>query len=323
MSLRVSAPPKLMACEVKRLSCACATCTPAIWNALRLSCCTRQYSTVALRPNTTSVTALVKYTASSSVTQRSISVAALCSAAAITMRGCVTCPSCAAVAIVTISTGDSSTTPGASLCFDPAETLLLKHQRKAATARLDDAAVRQHVHMIWHDVIEQALVMGNHHEGAVIAAQGIDAFGDDLERIDVEAGIGFVENTQRRLQQSHQQYLVAFLLAAGETFVDGAVQELLIHLHELHLLAHQREKIHGVELVEAAMLAHRVHRRLQQIDVAAPGNFDRILKREEDTGTRALLGRQRQQILALINHFAVGDFIAFTARQHVGEGGLA
>src|SRR3569623_1032728 len=71
------------------------------------------------------------------------------------------------------------------------------------------------------------------------------------------------------------------------------------------------------------MLAHGVHRRLQQIDVADAGNFDRILKREEDAGARALLGRQRQQILVLVYHFAVGDFIPFTARQHIGERGLA
>ena len=59
-------------------------------------------------------------------------------------------------------------------------------------------------------------------------AQPVDAVGDDLQRVDVEAGIGLVEHRQPRLEQRHLQDLVALLLAAGEADIDGAAQHLLI-----------------------------------------------------------------------------------------------
>src|SRR3546814_6608185 len=44
------------------------------------------------------------------------------------------------------------------------------------------------------DVVEQALVVGDHQEGAVGRAQRVDAFGHRLQRIDVQARIGLVED---------------------------------------------------------------------------------------------------------------------------------
>ena len=65
-------------------------------------------------------------------------------------------------------------------------------------------------------------------EGALRRAQPVDAFGDDLQRIDVEAGIGLVEHREPRLEQRHLQNLVALLLAAGKADIDGAAQHFLI-----------------------------------------------------------------------------------------------
>ena len=42
----------------------------------------------------------------------------------------------------------------------------------------------------------------------------IDTAGDDAQRVDVESGIGFVEDGELRLQQRHLQDFVAFLFAA-------------------------------------------------------------------------------------------------------------
>jgi hypothetical protein len=53
------------------------------------------------------------------------------------------------------------------------------------------------VHDVGHDVVEQALVVGDDEEGAVGRAQRVDAVGDDPQRVDVEAGIGLVEDAQR------------------------------------------------------------------------------------------------------------------------------
>ena len=71
-------------------------------------------------------------------------------------------------------------------------------------------------------------------------------------------------------------------------------------LDELHLLAHELQELHRVELLLAAMLAHRVERGLEEVDVVHARDLDRILEREEHALARALLGRQREQVLALV-----------------------
>ena len=44
----------------------------------------------------------------------------------------------------------------------------------------------------------------------------------------------------------------------------------------------QREELEGVEFRQAALLAHGVERRLQQVGVVDAGNFDRVLEGQED-----------------------------------------
>src|SRR5262245_21667926 len=89
-------------------------------------------------------------------------------------------------------------------------------ERQLFVAGLHDAPAREHVHHIRHDVIEQPLIVSNHHERPLGRTQPVDAVGNGLERVDVEPGIGLVEHAQPRLQQRHLQDLVALLLAAGE-----------------------------------------------------------------------------------------------------------
>ena len=54
------------------------------------------------------------------------------------------------------------------------------------------------------------------------------AFGDDFEGVDVEAGIDFVEEGDFWFKDGHLDDFGAFAFAAGEAFVDGAVDEGLI-----------------------------------------------------------------------------------------------
>ena len=46
-----------------------------------------------------------------------------------------------------------------------------------------------------------------------------------LQRVDVQAGVGLVEDRDLRLEQLQLQDLVALLLAAGEALVDVALGE--------------------------------------------------------------------------------------------------
>src|SRR3981189_155565 len=93
---------------------------------------------------------------------------------------------------------------------------------------LHDAALGEHMHHVRDDIIEQTLVVRDDHEGALGRTQPVDALGHNLERIDVEPGIGLVEHAEPRLQERHLQDFVSLLLAAGEPDIDAAPQHVLV-----------------------------------------------------------------------------------------------
>ena len=191
--------------------------------------------------------------------------------------------------------------------------------RQVLAARLDDPAIEQDVDPVGDDVVEQALIVSDDDHGARRRAQGVDAVCDGLERVDVQPRVGLVQDGELRLEHRHLEDLVALLFAAGKALVDGTVQQPLLELDELDLLAHQLKEIHRVQLLQAAVLPDRVQRGLEEVSVAHSGNLDRILEGEEDALARPLVGRHREEILAAVGDAALGDLVAFAAGEHRGE----
>ena len=102
--------------------------------------------------------------------------------------------------------------------------LLLEPQRELLAARLDDAALGQHVDDVGLDVVEQALVVGDEQHAQVRAELRVDALGDDAQGVDVEARVGLVEDRELGLEDGHLEHLQALLLAAREALVDVAAR---------------------------------------------------------------------------------------------------
>ncbi len=82
---------------------------------------------------------------------------------------------------------------------------------------LDDAATHEDVHELRLDVAQDAGVVGDEQDAAVLVLLvAVHALGDDAQRVHVEARVGLVEDSDLRLQQTELQDLVALLLATGE-----------------------------------------------------------------------------------------------------------
>ena len=137
------------------------------------------------------------------------------------------------------------------------------------------------MHMVRHDVIEQALVMGDDDHGAVGRAQRVDAIGHDAQRIDVEAGIGFIEHAERGLEHRHLQDFGALLFAAGEADIDRALQHVLADVQLGGAFLHQAHEIRRGQFLFATRLALGVQRHFQELHGGNAGNFDGILEGEE------------------------------------------
>ena len=67
--------------------------------------------------------------------------------------------------------------------------------------------------------------MRDDHNGVLLAAQSVDAVRYDFQRIDIEPGVGLIENRQFRIEHRHLEDLVPLFLTAGETFVHSAIHE--------------------------------------------------------------------------------------------------
>src|SRR5450830_1715480 len=82
------------------------------------------------------------------------------------------------------------------LLLYPLVTLLLQLFGELLAAGSHDSSVCEDVDEIGHQVTEKELVMRDHEHRVLLAAQGVDAAGHDAQRVDVEAGVGLVEDGQ-------------------------------------------------------------------------------------------------------------------------------
>ena len=71
------------------------------------------------------------------------------------------------------------------------------------------------------------------------------------------------------------------------------------------------------------MLALRVQRGLQKVRVVHAGDLDRVLERHEHAFARAFVRIHREQVLAVVEHFAARHLIFRVPRERAGQRALA
>ena len=129
---------------------------------------------------------------------------------------------------------------------------------------------------------------------------------DRLQRVDVEPGVGLVEDGVLRRDDRHLQHLEPLFLAAREAVVDVAAQERRVHVERVELLEHELAEFRRIEIVGAHRLARGAHE-VRDRDARDRG---RILERQEQPGLGALVGRQLEQLLAVQRHRTAEHLVA-------------
>ena len=168
-------------------------------------------------------------------------------------------------------------------------------------------------------MIQQALVMRDHQETATGGAQGIHPFGHQFHRIDIQAGIGFIQDAHLGFQHGHLQDFVALFLATRKAHVHRTLEHFGINFQAFGLFAHQFQKIARRDFRLAARFALRIQSGAQKGHVAHARNFDRILKGQEQALSGAHFWVHRQKIGPVQRGAAIGDGIAIAARQNVRQ----
>ena len=155
------------------------------------------------------------------------------------------------------------------------------------------------------------------------APKPVDTVGHDAQRVDVETGVGLIEDCQTRLEHRHLEDLVALLLATREAEVDRAAHDLRTPLDHLELALEEIDEIHRVDLLLTSRLPQLVVRGAQEVGVRDAGDLDGVLEGKKDTGLGTLLGLEIEQILAQIRHRAGGHGVGRVTGQHLRERALA
>ena len=156
------------------------------------------------------------------------------------------------------------------------------------------------MHVVGNDVFEKPLIVGDDDGAVGRRVQLVDAVGDDAQGIDIEAGVGLVENRQSRLEDGHLQDLMALLLAAGEALVDSAFEEALVHLDERHPFADQLQEVDGVHRFLAAMLADLIEACAQEVGAVDSRDLHRVLEGQEDALAGAVFRGHVEQVTVLV-----------------------
>ena len=182
--------------------------------------------------------------------------------------------------------------------------MLLELVGQLAPAGLDDPAAGEDVHVVGLDVLQDPRVVRDEQDAGLAAlADPVDALGHHAQRVDVEAGVGLVEDGDLRAQQLELQDLVALLLAAGEALVDVALGERRVHLEALHrllLLLDPQPQLGGLAADGGGGGA-------QEVGDGDAGHLDGVLHRQEDAGAGPLVDGHLEDVLAVEGDGAGGD----------------
>jgi hypothetical protein len=82
--------------------------------------------------------------------------------------------------------------------------------------------------------------------------------GDDAQGVDIETRIGLIENREVGSSTAICRISLRFFSPPENPSLTERFNERVIHVDRLHLVFEQAQKIHGVDGIEAAVLANCV-----------------------------------------------------------------
>ena len=147
----------------------------------------------------------------------------------------------------------------------------------------------------------------------------LDAAGNGLDRVNVEAGVGLIQQGQRGLEHEQLQNLSLLLLTAGEADVQIAVRVGRVHVQGLHLGGHLAAELHDLDGLAGHSTGSRAQKALQR----DAGDLLRRLEGQEHTRAGAHVGGLVGDVLPAEDDLTAGDGVAGIAHQGAHQGGLA
>ena len=159
------------------------------------------------------------------------------------------------------------------------------------------------------------------HVGAL--RDGVDAGGDGVERVDVEAGVGLVEHRQRRLLSASWRISMRFFSPPEKPSLryrlENSFGTFVSSIAASTVLRNSLSEIGS----SPRRLAVRVDDHAQVLGDGHAGDRDRVLEGHEQARAGALVGIGLGDVLALEEDLALGDLEVRMTHDRVRQRGLA
>ena len=186
-------------------------------------------------------------------------------------------------------------------------------------AALDDLSVDEDVGMSDIECLEDGRVMGDDEERlALLLLELLDALGDDADGVDVQTGVGLVEDGEVRVKDEELKDLGLFLFTAGETDVEVAVCIIFRNGQDVRDLLDLFAEVPQFDALARSHLDGVAH----EVGDGDAGDFDGVLERHEQARLGALVRGLLEQVEVAVLDGAFGHFIGRVAHDGIAEGGF-
>src|SRR5829696_6409175 len=186
----------------------------------------------------------------------------------------------------------------------PVVTLSLETLGQIRPTLLGNPAGNKHMDEVRLDVAQNPGVVGDQQDATIaLSREAVDTIGHYSQSVDVQAGVGLVQDRESWVQQLQLNDLVTLLLTARETLVDAPIGEVGVHLHPIHDrtdLFDPRAQLRRLTVQSSLGCTKEVRHR-------DPRHLDGVLHRQEQARASTLVYGERQQVGAIEGHRARGD----------------
>ncbi len=143
--------------------------------------------------------------------------------------------------------------------------------------------------------------MGDDKYAEFISDKGVDPLRHDSNRVNVQTGIGLIQNCNIGLQGGELQDLGAFLLTSRESIIEESTRKLVGYLQQVHFAFEQLPKLWKRDSLSVAVFrfAPSVDCHPKKVRNRHSRNCHGILEGQEEAHARALVRSQSEDTLAL------------------------
>ena len=168
--------------------------------------------------------------------------------------------------------------------------------------------------------LQNAGGMGDDEKRAVRPlAEQAHALADGADRVDVEAGVGLIEDRELGFKHEHLQNFGLFLLAAGKAHVQITFGIALVHVQKGHGLFEPFLEVPQAQAVAGLLLERAADERAQRY----AGDLQRVLEGQENALFRALVDGELRDVLAVKNDRTAGYAVGRIAGDGIAQRRLA